>query len=62
MLAGVITALLGEGVESFEAARLGVWLCGRAAELAVSHGLASQQSMIANDVIDWLGLAWRFAN
>jgi len=59
VLTGVIAALLGQEIESFEAARLGVWLCGRAAELAVSHGQASEQSMLASDVIDWLGMAFR---
>lgn len=59
VLTGVIAALLGQGIESFVAARLGVWLCGRAAELAVSHGRASEQSMLASDVINWLGMAFR---
>jgi len=58
VLTGVIAALLAQGVGGFDAARLGAWLCGRAAELAMSHGGESAQSLTAGDVTDWLGRAF----
>jgi len=59
VLTGVIAGLLAQGVSCIDAARLGAWLCGRAAELAVSHGGQSVQSLSAGDVPDWLGAAFR---
>ncbi|MCP5534630.1 MAG: NAD(P)H-hydrate dehydratase [Akkermansiaceae bacterium] len=59
VLTGVIAALLAQGLDSVDAARMGAWLCGRAAELAISHGNASAQSLTAGDVSDWLGRAFR---
>lgn len=59
VLTGVIAALLGQGLAQLDAARLGAWLCGRAAELALSHGQASPQSLTAGDVSNWLGMAFR---
>ncbi|MBT8038057.1 MAG: NAD(P)H-hydrate dehydratase [Verrucomicrobiae bacterium] len=59
VLTGVIASLLGQGVRQLDAARLGAWLCGRAAEFALSHGGASMQSISAGDVPNWLGRAFR---
>lgn len=59
VLTGVIVGLLAQGVSELDAARLGVWLCGRAAELAVSHGQESERSLSAGDIPDWLGCAFR---
>ena len=59
VLTGVIAGLLAQGVATVDAARLGAWLCGRAAELAVSHGGQSQQSLSAGDIPDWLGRAFQ---
>ena len=59
VLTGVIVGLLAQGVTSMDAARLGVWLCGRAAELAVSHGAQSMRSLSAGDIPDWLGVAFQ---
>jgi hydroxyethylthiazole kinase-like uncharacterized protein yjeF len=59
VLTGVIAALLGQGVAQLDAARLGAWLCGRAAEFALSHGQASSESLTAGDVPNWLGMAFR---
>jgi len=59
VLTGVIAGLLAQGVACMEAARLGAWLCGRAAELAVSNGGQSAQSLSAGDVTDWLGAAFQ---
>lgn len=59
VLTGVIAALLAQGLEPQDAVRYGAWLCGRAAELAISHGNASPQSLLAGDVGTWLGMAFR---
>ncbi len=59
VLTGVIAALLGQGLGQTDAARLGAWLCGRAAEFALSHGQASTHSLTAGDVPNWLGMAFR---
>lgn len=41
VLTGMITSLLGQGLEPWDAARLGVWLHGRAGDLAAAtHGRA----------------------
>lgn len=58
VLTGVITALLGQGLPPYDAARLGAWICGRAAELAVYGDEQSEQSLCATDVIDHLGRAF----
>jgi NAD(P)H-hydrate repair Nnr-like enzyme with NAD(P)H-hydrate dehydratase domain len=34
LLTGVCAALTGQGLELYEAARVGAWVCGRAAEIA----------------------------
>jgi len=59
VLTGVIGGLLGQGMEPLDAARFGAWLCGRSAELALSHGIESQQSLRASDVLTWISLAFR---
>lgn len=59
VLTGVMAGLLAQGLASIDAARLSVWLCGRAAELAISHGRQSTFSLCAGDIPEWLGLAFR---
>ncbi len=59
ILTGVCTALIGQKLKPYDAGRLGAWLCGRAAELAISHGGASEQSLLPRDVLDHLGSAFR---
>jgi len=59
VLTGVLTALIGQGLQPFDAARVGAWVCGRAAELAMQEGGESAQSVIATDVITHLGGAFR---
>lgn len=56
VLTGVITALLAQGCPAFDAAQLGVWLHGRAADLAVQE--LSQPGLIASDLPRWLCRAW----
>jgi NAD(P)H-hydrate epimerase len=43
----------------FDSARIGAWICGRAAELAIFSGTESEESLCATDVIDHLGRAFR---
>jgi NAD(P)H-hydrate epimerase len=42
----------------YDAARLGAWICGRAAEIAIFRGGASEESLVAGDVLDHLGDAF----
>ena len=58
VLTGIISSLLAQGLEPQDAARMGAWLAGRAAELAISHGNESVRSLAAGDVCDWLGRAF----
>ena len=57
VLTGVCAALAGQGLALHDAARLGAWLCGRAAELAVFSGAESEESLAATHVIARLGEA-----
>lgn len=59
VLAGVCAALAARGKPVLEAARIGAWTCGRAAEIALRDGGASQESLSASDVIKRLGAAFR---
>ena len=58
VLTGVCAALLAQGKSPLEAAKLGAWACGRSAEIALRDGGASQESLVASDVIDFLGAAF----
>ncbi len=58
VLTGVCAGLLGQGLSPNDAARLGAWLCGRAAELALNEGDASEESLLPRDVLDHLGSAF----
>ena len=58
MLTGVIAAVIGQHVRTFDAARLGPWLCGRASELAISHGGESEESLTPSRMLDFLGAAF----
>src|SRR5580704_18014028 len=57
VLTGLITALLAQGMEPFEAAQLGVYLHGMAGDLAARS--VSKPGLIASDLPSWLGAAWR---
>ncbi|UCC95378.1 MAG: NAD(P)H-hydrate dehydratase [Candidatus Omnitrophota bacterium] len=52
VLTGIIAGLLAQGLESFEAAQLGVYLHGLAADLAARE--KTENCLIASDVIDYL--------
>ncbi len=58
VLTGVLTGLLAQEYLPTDAAILGVWLHGLAGELALTG--QSQESMIASDIIDSLGKAFKF--
>ena len=56
VLAGLIGALIGQGMTRFDAAVAGVYLHGRAGDLAAAH--RGQTSLIATDLIDALPRAF----
>lgn len=56
VLTGMLTALVAQGYKPFDAAVLGVYLHGLAADTAISS--QSPESMIAGDVIDNIGKAF----
>jgi len=57
VLSGLLVALLAQGLEVFDAARLGVWLHGMAGDLAAADW--SEPGLIASDLPRFLGAAWR---
>jgi ADP-dependent NAD(P)H-hydrate dehydratase / NAD(P)H-hydrate epimerase len=59
VLTGVCAALLAQNLSPFDAARLGAWVCGRAAELALFNNGESEQSLLPRDVLTNLGRAFR---
>ncbi len=59
VLTGVCAALLAQKLSPYDAARLGAWVCGRAAELAIFQGHASAQSFLPTDLLAHLGRAFR---
>ncbi len=58
VLTGVCAALVGQKLSPYDAARLGAWLCGRAAEIAIFNNGASEESLLPRDVLDHLGAAF----
>jgi NAD(P)H-hydrate repair Nnr-like enzyme with NAD(P)H-hydrate dehydratase domain len=58
ILTGVCAGLAGQGLSLYNAARLGAWLCGRAAEMAIFNGSQSEQSLLPRDILDHLGNAF----
>ena len=57
VLTGVCAAFLARGISPYDAARLGAWLCGRAAELAANR--FSEESMLPSDLFAHFGPAFR---
>jgi ADP-dependent NAD(P)H-hydrate dehydratase len=57
VLTGIITALLCQGLEPFDAARLGVHIHGLAGDMAAQK--LGQVSLIASDIIDYLPAAFQ---
>jgi hydroxyethylthiazole kinase-like uncharacterized protein yjeF len=58
ILTGVCAGLAGQGLALYDAARLGAWLCGRAAEIAILNGAQSEQSLLPCDLLNHLGEAF----
>jgi NAD(P)H-hydrate epimerase len=58
VLTGVCAALVGQGLSLYDAARVGAWVCGRAAEIAIFEKGESQESLLPRDVLKNLGAAF----
>jgi yjeF C-terminal region, hydroxyethylthiazole kinase-related/yjeF N-terminal region len=58
VLTGVCAGLAGRGLSMFDAGRLGAWACGRAAEMSIFQHGASEESLVASDVLANLGGAF----
>jgi NAD(P)H-hydrate epimerase len=59
VLTGVIAALAAQQLRPSDAARLGAWLCGRAAEVAISHGGETEETLTPSRLLDFLPRAFR---
>ena len=59
-LTGMITSFLAQGYTTLEAAKLGVYLHGLAADITLQT--QSEESMLITDVIENLGLAFKYLN
>lgn len=59
ILTGVCAALIAQGLSPYDAARVGAWLCGRTAELAIQNGRESEESLAATDLPDRFGAAFK---
>jgi NAD(P)H-hydrate epimerase len=58
VLTGVCAGLAAQGLSLYDAARVGAWACGRAAEMSIFHDNASQESLLPCDVLQHLGAAF----
>ena len=58
VLTGICAALIGQGLSLYDAARVGAWACGRAAEIAVFEKGESEPSVLPRDVLANLGAAF----
>lgn len=58
VLTGVCAGLIGQGLSLYDAARVGAWVCGRAAEIAVFEKGESEESLLPRDVLEHLGAAF----
>jgi ADP-dependent NAD(P)H-hydrate dehydratase / NAD(P)H-hydrate epimerase len=59
VLTGVCAGLVGQGLSLYDAARIGAWACGRAAEVAIFNRNQTEQSLLPRDVLDHLGDAFK---
>lgn len=59
VLTGVCAALLGQGLSCYDAGRVGAWICGRAAEIAIFQGGQSVESLVATDLLAHMGAAFK---
>jgi NAD(P)H-hydrate epimerase len=51
VLTGVCAGLIGQGMSLYDAARVGAWLCGRSAEIAIFLRGATEQTLLPSDVL-----------
>ena len=58
VLTGVCAGLVGQGLSLYDAARVGAWICGRAAEISIFRGGQSEESLLSRDVLNHLGEAF----
>lgn len=59
VLTGVCAGLIGQGVSLYDAARIGAWLCGRTAEIAIFQDRTrTEQSFLPSDVLEKLAPAF----
>src|SRR5438270_6843692 len=58
VLTGVCAGLAGRELSLYDAGRIGAWICGRAAEISVFTAGASEESLLASDVLAHLGDAF----
>ncbi len=59
VLSGICASLIAQGLSIHDAACVGSWVLGRAAELAVSRGQIASESISAPLVAEYLGAAIR---
>ena len=57
VLSGIISGLLAQGYETFEAAKLGVYIHGLSGDIAAEK--KSEHSMVASDILECLGQAFK---
>jgi ADP-dependent NAD(P)H-hydrate dehydratase / NAD(P)H-hydrate epimerase len=58
VLTGVCAGLAGRELSMYDAGRVGAWVCGRAAEISIFQASASEESLVASDVLGNLGQAF----
>src|SRR5438128_2346878 len=58
VLTGVCAGLAGRELSMYDAGRVGAWICGRAAEMSIFQRGASEESLLASDVLTNLGCAF----
>ncbi len=58
VLTGVCAGLAGRELSMYDAGRVGAWICGRAAEMSIFQFGASEESVLASDVLAHLGAAF----
>jgi NAD(P)H-hydrate epimerase len=58
VMTGLLAALAGQGLGLYDAARLGAWLIGRAAEVAIFSGAESPESLRPTALLNEIGGAF----
>jgi len=58
VLTGVCAGLAGRELSIYDVGRVGAWICGRAAEMSIFQFGASEESLLASDVLAHLGAAF----